>query len=204
MMTAALTALTGLIRSAVVKADVKIEGSDLLWGTYGKSGKEPLKWVKLGDCDTEHLQNILRTQAHVYAPSPVADVIKRILIHRDAKIPDFIGLRQKYVIGMILMCFCFSGCADHNSPEILAKNKAIISTSGQEVGVLPDGRRLIRYEIEMGIKDNHWVYIVNGSDSITVNHSEQNGEDSSSNHVEVFINGVRYNLSPVVEKDPNR
>jgi len=32
----------------------------LLWGTYGKSGKEPLKFVKLIDCEIEHLENILR------------------------------------------------------------------------------------------------------------------------------------------------
>lgn len=32
----------------------------LLWGTRGKSGKEPLKWVPLKECETDHLKNILK------------------------------------------------------------------------------------------------------------------------------------------------
>ena len=31
----------------------------LLWGTYGKNGDEPFRWVLLKDCSSEHLQNIL-------------------------------------------------------------------------------------------------------------------------------------------------
>ncbi len=34
----------------------------LMWGTYGKSGKQPLKVVQLGACSTEHLYAILKTQ----------------------------------------------------------------------------------------------------------------------------------------------
>lgn len=30
----------------------------MLWGTRGKSGKEPLKYVRLMDCETEHLKAI--------------------------------------------------------------------------------------------------------------------------------------------------
>ncbi len=30
----------------------------LMWGTYGKSGKDPLKVIKLDDCDIQHLKNI--------------------------------------------------------------------------------------------------------------------------------------------------
>ena len=32
----------------------------LIWGTYGKDGKQPLKWVKLIECETEHLKAVLR------------------------------------------------------------------------------------------------------------------------------------------------
>ena len=32
----------------------------LLWGTYGKSGKETLKYVKLFECETENLNNIIK------------------------------------------------------------------------------------------------------------------------------------------------
>lgn len=33
---------------------------EVLWGTYGKSGKEPLRYVKLCECSTEHLNEILK------------------------------------------------------------------------------------------------------------------------------------------------
>ncbi len=38
------------------------EDMELLWGTYGKYAQHELKWVKLGDCETEHLIAILATQ----------------------------------------------------------------------------------------------------------------------------------------------
>lgn len=31
----------------------------LIWGTYGKDGKQPFKYVLLKNCETEHLQAIL-------------------------------------------------------------------------------------------------------------------------------------------------
>jgi len=33
-----------------------------IWGTYGKSGNEPLKYVAVADMDTEHLKNVLDNQ----------------------------------------------------------------------------------------------------------------------------------------------
>jgi len=35
------------------------------WGTYGKSGKESLKWVILKDMSDEHIQAILDTQPQI-------------------------------------------------------------------------------------------------------------------------------------------
>lgn len=37
----------------------------MVWGTYGKSGKEPLKWVTLKNMSDEHIQAILDTQTHI-------------------------------------------------------------------------------------------------------------------------------------------
>ena len=34
----------------------------MLWGTYGLNGDQPLKWLPLFECTTEHLQAILSTQ----------------------------------------------------------------------------------------------------------------------------------------------
>lgn len=35
------------------------------WGTYGKTGKEPLRWVLLKDMSDDHIQAILDTQKHI-------------------------------------------------------------------------------------------------------------------------------------------
>lgn len=37
----------------------------LTWGTYGKSGNEPLKWVILKNMSDEHIQAILETQRQI-------------------------------------------------------------------------------------------------------------------------------------------
>lgn len=52
--------------------------NNLIWGTYGKEGKDPLKWLRFIDCNTEHLNNILKIKiAPLYA-----EVIESILIDR--------------------------------------------------------------------------------------------------------------------------
>lgn len=35
-----------------------------VWGSYGKSGREPIQWIVLKDIGTEHLWNILKTQGN--------------------------------------------------------------------------------------------------------------------------------------------
>jgi len=40
-------------------ANEKIVNGDLPWGTNGINGTEPLKWKKLRDLDSSHLNNIL-------------------------------------------------------------------------------------------------------------------------------------------------
>lgn len=42
--------------------DLSIIKKKIKWGTYGKHGDEPLRFVRLIDCSTEHLQAILREQ----------------------------------------------------------------------------------------------------------------------------------------------
>ena len=44
------------------------------WGTYGKNGDEPLKYILLKDMETEHINAILKTQTHI------SDEIKKIFI----------------------------------------------------------------------------------------------------------------------------
>lgn len=35
------------------------------WGTFGKNGDQPLKWVILKNMSDEHIMAILRTQPHI-------------------------------------------------------------------------------------------------------------------------------------------
>ncbi len=60
------------------------------WGTYGKDGAEhccgrcpehKFRWKKLVDCDTDHLQMILKNQRHVIH-HPIRLVIEDILRDR--------------------------------------------------------------------------------------------------------------------------
>lgn len=51
-----------LARNIVSMEDVKLV---LKWGTFGKNGDEPMRVVRLVDCDTDHLKAILRTQVHI-------------------------------------------------------------------------------------------------------------------------------------------
>lgn len=50
------------------------------WGTYGKDGNKPLRWVRLINCSTAHLNAILRTQP--LAGSLYLEIIQSILADR--------------------------------------------------------------------------------------------------------------------------
>lgn len=55
------------------------------WGTNGKNGKKSLRWVRLINCSTAHLNAILRTQPFI---GPLyLEIIQSILADRaDAKL----------------------------------------------------------------------------------------------------------------------
>jgi hypothetical protein len=61
--------------------------SDFMWGTYGKSGKEPLTFMPMESLTSAHLLNILITEtwhldlAHIRA-------ISKILQDREIKLQD--------------------------------------------------------------------------------------------------------------------
>ena len=52
------------------------------WGTYGQDGGSSCKDVKLIECETEHLKNILRTQPQITSFTTL--VIIAILMERNA------------------------------------------------------------------------------------------------------------------------
>ena len=71
---------------------------NLQWGTFGKNGDEPMRIVRLGDCSTEHLQAILRTEGHIYLYATLQHyvfAIHRILRSRGV-IPE-INVHQKWL-----------------------------------------------------------------------------------------------------------
>lgn len=58
--------------------DVKVD--NYIWGTSGKDGKSPLKYVLLKNCETDHLQNILANVKHIQPETK--KVIEYILKNR--------------------------------------------------------------------------------------------------------------------------
>lgn len=56
----------------------------LVWGTYGKNSEHPLKWVRLTNCETDHLINILRLQKRRNNTLYI-DILKSILNDRNIK-----------------------------------------------------------------------------------------------------------------------
>ncbi len=63
-----------------VPYSTQLDPNEFMWGTYGKPAQLPLRWVRLVDCSSEHLQAILDTQ-------PIHDIyrttIESILIQRN-------------------------------------------------------------------------------------------------------------------------
>lgn len=63
----------------------------LLWGTYGKSGKGPLKWLPICELETNHLYAILGNVPITKLAPCVFDTIRHTLQSRKAWSPDLIG-----------------------------------------------------------------------------------------------------------------
>lgn len=61
--------------------DFDLKKECLVWGTRGKDGKQPLKWVRFVDCDDEHLKNILK----IHVSGLYTKVINVILEERVLK-----------------------------------------------------------------------------------------------------------------------
>ena len=61
--------------------DFETKKERLVWGTYGKDGKQPLKWIKLIDCEDNHLKAILK----IHIGDLYKDVITNILEERIIK-----------------------------------------------------------------------------------------------------------------------
>lgn len=52
----------------------------LFWGTFGKNGKDPVKYLSLNELESDHIQNILLTQKNISAY--YRNIFKKILRKR--------------------------------------------------------------------------------------------------------------------------
>lgn len=61
--------------------------SKMLWGTRGKSGTDRIKWVKLCDCEVDHLKAILEQLNNRGGTSKTRiDVIQSLIIEKSRKL----------------------------------------------------------------------------------------------------------------------
>ncbi len=67
-------------------ADIETIRTNVRWGTFGKSGKEPLKYVLLCNLSDDHIGAILATQAHI--GREIARVFQRELEYRKGQRRD--------------------------------------------------------------------------------------------------------------------
>jgi hypothetical protein len=95
-----------------------------------------------------------------------------------------------FVILAILSVGCMVKPYD---PGVVAYNKQHLSGEGDEIGTLPDGRKVIRYELSRGDYPSHTIYIVDATNTVTVNRPEKSGKNYI-NRAEavIIINGVRF------------
>ena len=67
------------------------EAENLNWGTYGKGGDQPLKYKTLGECESDHLSNIIINiidTDRALSASNYIKACKLILEHRKVKLPE--------------------------------------------------------------------------------------------------------------------
>ena len=94
----------------------------------------------------------------------------------------------------LIILFCL-GCTGRNDPTVIKQNENTLSSSGEYVGVLPDGRKVTRYVIDTGSNHDHYLYVIENTKSSTVNSIISSGK-TTRNNVNVIIDGQRYQLSP--------
>jgi hypothetical protein len=106
-------------RYNITVGSLEVAKQNAVWGTYGKSGKEPLHFVRLIDCTTDHLQAILDTQEKQTKRAYV-EIIKSIIKDRtgqrykhDCKKCIFLGQFQEYDLYF---------CHQTSNPTVLARH----------------------------------------------------------------------------------
>jgi hypothetical protein len=89
---------------------------------------------------------------------------------------------------VFVLCIFLTGCTTYTPEQVSVMNEKTLSSEGELIGTLSDGREVRRYEIYILHQANHWIYVV--GDTVTVNKTVRQGKVNS-NRVEVFIDGVK-------------
>lgn len=102
---------------------------------------------------------------------------------------------------MVRLLFCalvfvMFGCTHYESPSVVMANRKNLAGPGLPVGVLPDGRSVVRYCIDMGSANDHWIYVVDDTATVSQNHEAPHGK-SSYNAVQVVIDGVIWGITVI-------
>jgi hypothetical protein len=89
----------------------------LLWGTRGKDGKQPLKYVRLASCETDHLQAILKNVPNL--SDLYNQVINLIIFERDVtkeEVMDEIKQMRTYLYDSCQNCKSAPAKDPHSCP----------------------------------------------------------------------------------------
>lgn len=62
-------------------ADHSILREKVCWGTRGKDGKQPLRYISISSMDTDHIEAVLETQTHM--SGVIQDIMKNELAYRN-------------------------------------------------------------------------------------------------------------------------
>lgn len=89
-------------------------------------------------------------------------------------------------IFVLLAVFLICGCTtEEEIKAVNERNKATLAGEPEIIGKLSDDRTVKRFYIEAVRGHGHWVYLVDGSDVTTVNHtvSEQTSDDQTITYI---------------------
>jgi hypothetical protein len=59
------------------------------WGTYGKNGDQPLRWVPVSEMSNDHIQAVLDTQNHMHP-----NLREVLMMERQYRIENLIEIRD--------------------------------------------------------------------------------------------------------------
>jgi len=94
----------------------------------------------------------------------------------------------------ILLLLSMAGCVETDEECRIRKlryeqrNADALSIPGERLGVLPDGREVLRWQVPA---EGHFIYVVGEDATTTLNRPERIGKVTH-RRVEVTIGGVRY------------